>query len=156
MCLGMILTKTKTREYHVVAYDPNWVRRYAVEEARLKEIFSAQALQIEHVGGTSVPGLSAQPAIDILVLLTDMGVLREHMRELAMLGYIDKGDFFDNGSRFFSNMGMVNLYIFPEGHEQAAALLHFRDYVRNHPELVEEHNNSGASLEVLVAEQQAA
>lgn len=152
MCFGMILTKTQSLPYDIITYDPAWVRRYEAEASAVKGIFGSRLLNIEHVGGTSVPGLSARPAIDLLAVIHDMEGIREQLRQLAMLGYIDKGDRFDNGSRFLSKMGMVNLYIFPDGHPEAARQLEFRDYLRLAPAVIERHNRGEIELEALYAE----
>jgi GrpB-like predicted nucleotidyltransferase (UPF0157 family) len=54
-------------EVVVVAYDPAWPDRFASARARVSELLGARALGIEHIGSTSVPGLSAKPVIDVLV-----------------------------------------------------------------------------------------
>jgi hypothetical protein len=47
-------------------YDPDWPVRFQQECRRLRFVVGP-ALKIEHMGSTSVSGLSAKPIIDILV-----------------------------------------------------------------------------------------
>ena len=46
-------------------YNPKWKDMYLEEEKKLKEMFGDLALAIEHIGSTSIEGLSAKPIIDI-------------------------------------------------------------------------------------------
>ena len=48
-------------------YNPKWKDMYLEEEKKLKEMFGDLALAIEHIGSTSIEGLSAKPIIDIAV-----------------------------------------------------------------------------------------
>lgn len=40
-------------------------------EARLREALGEDALAVEHVGSTVVPGLSAKPLVDVLLVIPD-------------------------------------------------------------------------------------
>ena len=51
----------------VVEYDPRWPARFNDERVRLAGAFGDDAVLIEHIGSTAVPGLAAKPIIDILV-----------------------------------------------------------------------------------------
>jgi GrpB-like predicted nucleotidyltransferase (UPF0157 family) len=51
----------------IVPYDPAWPDEFEAEKARLEPILAPWlAGEIHHVGSTSVPGLAANPVIDIL------------------------------------------------------------------------------------------
>ena len=49
----------------LVEYDPRWPALFAAERQRILEQASALALRLEHVGGTSIPGMCAKPVLDI-------------------------------------------------------------------------------------------
>jgi GrpB-like predicted nucleotidyltransferase (UPF0157 family) len=51
----------------VVAYDPEWPRRFEEERDVLAVAFAESDVTIEHIGSTAVPGLGAKPVIDIMV-----------------------------------------------------------------------------------------
>ena len=53
-------------------YDPQWHGAYAEQERRIRAALGAAAIQIEHIGSTSVPGLAAKPVIDVLITLVDI------------------------------------------------------------------------------------
>src|SRR5260370_36222652 len=52
-------------------YDPEWPRLYAKLERQIREALGTKVLMIEHVGSTSVPGLSAKPVIDVVLAVPD-------------------------------------------------------------------------------------
>ncbi|OIP65489.1 MAG: hypothetical protein COV32_03285 [Candidatus Yonathbacteria bacterium CG10_big_fil_rev_8_21_14_0_10_43_136] len=60
---------TENRKYSLSDYDPNWVLKFASIKDLLIKVFGDKALKIEHVGSTSIPGMTAKPLIDVLVLV---------------------------------------------------------------------------------------
>ncbi|MFW6774148.1 GrpB family protein [Nocardioides sp. CPCC 205120] len=55
----------------VVEYDARWPAAYAGLEQRIRAALGHLALDVEHVGSTSVPGLAAKPVIDVDVTVPD-------------------------------------------------------------------------------------
>jgi len=53
----------------LMAYQPSWRGKFEAEKVKLQEVFNVKALAIEHIGSTSVEGLSTKPIIDIAVLM---------------------------------------------------------------------------------------
>jgi hypothetical protein len=53
----------------VVNNDPRWPGFFTREAHRVRAALGPDALQIEHVGSTSVPGLAAKPIIDMLLVV---------------------------------------------------------------------------------------
>ena len=51
----------------LLPYDFEWPAQYAREEAKIRAALGAGAVVLEHVGSTSIPGMSAKPIIDILL-----------------------------------------------------------------------------------------
>lgn len=51
----------------IVPYDDNWVKEFDKLKAELSKILEKINPKIEHIGSTSVPGLSAKNVIDLLV-----------------------------------------------------------------------------------------
>ena len=49
----------------VVPYDATWKDEFEKEKVILKNLLKDFDVRIEHVGSTSIPGLSAKPIIDI-------------------------------------------------------------------------------------------
>ncbi|NGM90403.1 GrpB family protein, partial [Parapusillimonas sp. SGNA-6] len=48
-------------------YNPIWKDQFEIIKQGLNEILSDLRVSIEHIGSTSVEGLSAKPIIDIMV-----------------------------------------------------------------------------------------
>jgi len=76
----------------VLPYDPNW----KIEFERIRSYFSEHigdlALEIKHVGSTSVPGLCAKPIIDIIAIIESYDVFPEIVSRLEKIGYKHVGN----------------------------------------------------------------
>lgn len=68
-------------------YDPRWPALFEDVSRLLRARLDGRILSIEHVGSTSVPGLSAKPILDILVGVPDFDGGRELIPDLAELGF---------------------------------------------------------------------
>ncbi len=55
----------------LVDHDPSWASQAQELSARIADALGMRALRIEHVGSTSVPGLSAKPVIDLDITVAD-------------------------------------------------------------------------------------
>ena len=55
----------------LVEYDPMWVALFEREEKRIRAALGSRAVEIYHVGSTSVPGLAAKPVLDIVLIVAD-------------------------------------------------------------------------------------
>ena len=71
----------------LVEADPRWPAQYAREEQRIRSALGARAVQVEHVGSTSVPGLAAKPAIDIVLCVIDSADEAGYVPDLEAAGY---------------------------------------------------------------------
>ncbi|WP_311625317.1 GrpB family protein [Peribacillus simplex] len=47
-------------------YNPDWVREFQQEKARIVEVLKNYSLCVEHIGSTSVKGLGAKSILDIM------------------------------------------------------------------------------------------
>ena len=81
-----------TRRVQVLPYDARWAQSFAQIRDELREGLGELALSIEHVGSTSVPGLSAKPIIDIDVVIWDRSAFDAAARALEKIGYRHEGD----------------------------------------------------------------
>ena len=68
--------------------DPAWVDSYHREEVRIRRVLGDRALQVEHVGSTSVPDLSAKPIIDIDLAVADTSDEPSYVPSLQAEGYV--------------------------------------------------------------------
>lgn len=118
-------------------YDPQWPQLYGSEERQLWAALSPTAVQIEHIGSTSVPGLAAKPIIDISVAVRDLADVSAWVGALAEMGY---GEVPINPTfqrRLFCkgayNEGTHHLHFTMHGSTVWAEPLLFRNYLRVHP-----------------------
>ena len=113
-------------------YDPEWPRLFEREAARIRTALGQRALQIEHVGSTSVPGLAAKPIIDIIVVVADSANEQDYVPSHAAAGYvlrIREPEWFEH--RVFKGPDTnVNIHVFSSGCEEIQRMLAFRDRLR--------------------------
>jgi GrpB-like predicted nucleotidyltransferase (UPF0157 family) len=76
----------------VVAYDAGWPAAFARVAADLRAALAGvPAVEVEHVGSTSVPGLAAKPVIDVDVVV-DQPSIGAAVAALEAAGYAHLGD----------------------------------------------------------------
>ncbi len=71
----------KVGTVELVEYTSQWKKDFKKEALKLKRIFGDTAIAIEHIGSTSIEGLSAKPIIDIAVgleKLDDFNKVKEY------------------------------------------------------------------------------
>jgi GrpB-like predicted nucleotidyltransferase (UPF0157 family) len=71
----------------VVPYDAAWPARFCIERHLIHMALRDLQPQIEHIGSTSVPGLTSKPVIDMLVGVPSLGNFQRHFDRLSVYGY---------------------------------------------------------------------
>lgn len=89
------------REVTVEPYNPRWREMAAAESTLIRNALGDTVLDIVHIGSTSVPGLSAKPIIDFLVIVENLSVADERAGGLEKFGYVPMGEYGLPGRRFF-------------------------------------------------------
>jgi GrpB-like predicted nucleotidyltransferase (UPF0157 family) len=116
----------------IADYNPEWPSRFAREVRRIRAVLAWQALAIEHVGSTSVPGLPAKPTIDIVLTVSDAAYEDKYVPALESLGYrliIREPEWFEHRMLKYLDPA-INLHVFPEGCPEVARMRLFRDWLR--------------------------
>jgi len=115
-----------------VDYDPEWPELFAREAERIRSVLASQALRIEHVGSTSVPGLAAKPIIDLLLVVADSAKEDTYAPRLEAAGYIlriREPNWYEH--RMFNGPDIdVNLHVFSSGCSEIDRMLLFRNWLR--------------------------
>jgi GrpB-like predicted nucleotidyltransferase (UPF0157 family) len=123
----------------IVPYTASWPLAFESEAAALQRVLGAQAIRIDHVGSTAVPGLAAKPVIDIQVSVQSLEPPELFQAALAPLGY----KFVSLGEEYhfypwFAKPGewpsTHHVHLCVAGEEQEAKHLVFRNYLRKNPE----------------------
>ena len=70
-------------------YDPKWPARFREARAELVRVLDAEwLLDVEHVGSTAVPGLSAKPIIDMLAGVRSLDMVLGSEEAIRAIGYM--------------------------------------------------------------------
>lgn len=133
-----------------VAYNGNWPELFKSIAAEILEVCGQAILSIEHIGSTSVAGLSAKPIIDILIEVKPQK-LSLLTGPLIRLGYQSKGDYGIPGRSYFNrprSQGSLGAHIhaFETGSSNITKHIAFRDYLRAHPAVAKEYNDLKARI----------
>lgn len=116
----------------LVDYDPDWPHKFQDEARKIAGILGEQALRIEHVGSTSVPGLPAKPVIDIVLVVADSAGEAQYASALHQIGYslqIREPGWYQH-RMFRSSANDVNLHVFSAGCPEIDRMLMFRNWLR--------------------------
>lgn len=117
---------------HLSDYCSSWPKRYSEIESQIHAALGSSAMLIEHVGSTSVPGLSAKPVIDVLVVVHDSSLEKSYVPQLEGCGLalrIREPSWYEH--RLFKTPKMdSNIHVFSKGCEEIERLLVFRNWLR--------------------------
>ena len=133
-----------TRNIIVLPYDEKWQQDFLDIKSELAAALGTLALSIEHVGSTSVPGLTAKPIIDIDVVVRKAD-LESAIKALATIGYEHEGNGGIEGREMFKYTGKEHLmdhhlYVCPEDSRELKRHVLFRDYLLSHPDAVQAYS----------------
>lgn len=124
----------------VVDYDPAWPLWFEQERDRLRQVLGQQAVSIDHIGSTAVPGLAAKPILDILVIAEPFPLVPASVAAIEALGHEYRGENGIPGRQYFRTRPHArHLHVFAPGSEAARQHLILRDYLRTHPEAVRDY-----------------
>lgn len=142
------MSEQGTNPIIVTDYDPTWPDVFACLRDSLAGALGETALAIEHVGSTSVPGLTAKPVIDIDVVVkrSDLPLA---ISKLQAAGYLHVGDQGIPDREAFKQTSRCHphhLYVCPEDSAELARHIVFRDALRQAPELVREYSKLKRAL----------
>ena len=113
----------------VVDYDPSWPVTYRALEARVRGALGEAALEVEHIGSTSVPGLAAKPIIDALLVVADVEDEDAYVPALVDAGLVLRVR--EPGHRMLRTPARdVHLHVYAPGRPETQAYLDLRDWLR--------------------------
>ena len=123
----------------VLPYDAAWGAAFEDIKREIENAVGDLCIGIEHVGSTSVEGMSAKPCIDIDVVVGDNVPMGGVVERLAKIGYIHEGDLGICGREAFryenkSHLMTHHLYVCPQSSEELHRHVTFRDFLRSNAE----------------------
>ncbi|MGE0556345.1 MAG: GrpB family protein [Gemmatimonadales bacterium] len=120
---------------HLAPYDPAWPADYERLRAVIRDALGDRALELEHVGSTSVPGLTAKPVIDLVMTVADSTDEASYVPALERCGFtlrIREPEWHEH--RLLKGPGRkANLHVFSVGCGELRRMVSFRDRLRSHP-----------------------
>lgn len=128
----------------VLPYDPAWKDAFEAIKGEIEAALGDLILGVEHVGSTSVEGLSAKPCIDVDVVIQDYSVFAEVVRRLETIGYVHEGNLGirdREAFRYSDKPHLLNhhLYVCPRYSRELHRHISFRDFLRSHPEAAKQY-----------------
>lgn len=139
-------------------YDPLWVSQFEVERSLISTALGGLAKRIEHVGSTSIPGMTAKPIIDIAVAVDAFLALDDKISYLDEIGYeyVPKNGF--PNRRFFRRgqwgAGTHHLHIYELTSDDWNNIILFRDYLRKYPDTARKYMNIKQKLAIETSDRQ--
>jgi GrpB-like predicted nucleotidyltransferase (UPF0157 family) len=131
-------------EIALTPYSPLWPAIFDLEQRRLLEIFN-NAVVVEHIGSTAVPGLGARPIIDMMLGAPDLAQVDARIPALEAEGYRYVKEFEKSvpERRYFTRMdtppGMFHLHAVVLDSPFWKRHLAFRDVLRCDPALADKY-----------------
>ncbi len=131
-----------SRPLIISGYDPAWPDRFRAISGSLRTSVGHDALRIDHIGSTSVPGLAAKDLIDIQITVQQLDVTDEWPEELLPglvrrvgirpdhIPAVASSDPADWAKRYWSNSQDLHVHVRADGRPNQRYPLLFRDYLR--------------------------
>ena len=143
----------RTKRVVVEKWNPQWKYEYEKIVASLGKDIIYNSIKIEHVGSTSVEGLSAKPVIDLDIVIEKdkFAIIKELLNKK---GYEYEGDVGIEGREAFSYSGKEelmthHLYVCPKDSKELFRHIIFRDFLKNNPALASEYSKVKEQAAVL-------
>ena len=124
----------------LVDYDDRWPLLFAAEERRIRDHCGTLPLRLEHIGGTSIPGMCAKPMLDLVAGRPDGTALEDYVAALERAGYVYRGERGVPGREYFrrGQPRAYHLHLVEDDGALWSDYVTFRDYLRAHVEAARE------------------
>ncbi len=110
-------------------YDPAWPDRFETLCARIADALGDHALDVQHIGSTSVPGLAAKPVIDILLTVVKIEAESDYAPSMYDAGFELRVR--EPGHRMFRTPERdVHVHVYEPTDQAVADYLDLRDWLR--------------------------
>ena len=135
----------RTAKVIVTPFNKAWKTEFEKIKREIETALGDLAIGIEHVGSTSVEGMSAKPCIDIDVIIRDYDVFDDVVERLRAIGYAHEGDLGIQDREAFAysdkpHLQKHHLYVCPQYSEELHRHLTFRNFLGKSPEAVKKYS----------------
>ncbi|UOQ44879.1 GrpB family protein [Halobacillus salinarum] len=131
----------------LIDHDPSWSDEFNKIKHVIESHLQSFVLSIEHIGSTSIKGLSAKPILDIDLVISETNLFPQVCTKLRNLGYYHEGDLGIEGREVFGRENLHvpkdgshsiwmdhHLYVCTEDSKELKRHLAFRNYLRQNTE----------------------
>lgn len=125
----------------IVEYESSWIVAYQQEREVISTALKQDFIDIQHIGSTSVPGLSAKPIIDILIAVNKLYSPEKYSKHLQKISY-QYTYYAENINRLFFCKGTPrshHIHIVKYDSWTYWRHILFRDYLLAHPETAQHY-----------------
>ncbi len=135
----------ENRKIQVDKYSENWPAIFNDEKVVIQNVTGN--VNIEHIGSTSVPGLNAKPVIDMMAMADDLNDVMNFVEPLKKIGYvyIPELELQIPDRKFFQkridDIPKYHLSFAEPTSQYWKEHILFRNYLKTHPESVNEYEN---------------
>jgi GrpB-like predicted nucleotidyltransferase (UPF0157 family) len=134
----------------VVPYDSRWPLIFEDTAAKLRAALGRSILAVHHVGSTSVPNLSAEPVLDVLVAVPDFDQALQLVPDIEALGYVFRRDAEIEDRHYFRRVNDTarthHLSLATPTSRHYIDTLAFRDELRSNANLASEYEELKLAL----------
>ena len=135
----------RTAKVIVEPYNEAWKAAFEEIKKEIEDVMGPLIMGIEHVGSTSVEGLSAKPCIDLDIIIQDYTIFDQVVSKLETIGYIHEGNLGIPDREAFKyadkpHLQNHHLYVCPQYSEELHRHITFRDFLRSNPEAVKKYS----------------
>jgi len=125
----------------VVPHDPAWPELFLSETRRILPVLNPFLQQLEHIGSTAVPGLSAKPIVDIAARVESVDYVEQFVAPLAELGYRYLAELVAPRCHYFCRGAPreFSLHVVDDSTDHWIRWITFRDRLRSCPDLCREY-----------------
>lgn len=141
----MALDKMLKRPYAIEPYNPAWAEQFLSIRKDIEQAFGTKALSITHIGSTSVPGLSAKPVIDVMVVVERMETFADEKASMVAPGYQWEENYTNQDTLLFykeksDHEKIVNIHVCVAGSADEEKFPLLATYLKAHPERAKEYD----------------
>ncbi|CAH1194819.1 hypothetical protein PAECIP111891_00522 [Paenibacillus allorhizoplanae] len=126
------------QEVVIVAYNSDWIQEFESEKKKISQMLPSNAIQIEHIGSTSIMGMPSKPILDIAISVKNLDETDLFVEPLRTLEYVYVPNLEFPNRRFFRKgerkKGTHHLHVYEQSSDEWRNNLLFRNYLRSHPE----------------------
>ncbi|WP_235869260.1 GrpB family protein [Veronia nyctiphanis] len=140
----------KKSALRLLPHDPAWAGHFADEKQRIIDVANDIALDIEHIGSTSIPRIYAKPILDLAVMCKECE-LPTLAEALNRLGYNYRGKYGEDKDHYYAvldrdGVRYCQLHIYTQQTPDWTCKIKFRDVLRTNDELAAEYSSYKQAL----------